>query len=75
MYQSFDEECQSILLKTVQEKEALKDEFIGSEHLILAILKNENTISSLLNQMGITYHNYKQKLRELVGKQSSKKHT
>ena len=30
MYQSFDEECQSILLKTVQEKEALKDEFIGS---------------------------------------------
>ena len=73
MYQSFDEECQSILLKTVQEKEALKDEFIGSEHLMLAILKNENTISSLLNQMGITYHNYKQKLRELVGKQSSKK--
>lgn len=73
MYQSFDEECQSILLKTVQEKEALKDEFIGSEHLMLAILKSENTISSLLNQMGITYHNYKQKLRELVGKQSSKK--
>ena len=30
MYQSFDEECQSILLKTFQEKEALKDEFINA---------------------------------------------
>ena len=49
MYQSFDEECQSILLKTVQEKEALKDEFIGSEHLILAILKNQDMELSQLS--------------------------
>ena len=64
MYQSFDEECQSILLKTIHERKILEDEFIGSEHLLLAILKGENSISLLLEKMGITYKNFKEKLKE-----------
>lgn len=73
MYQSFDEECQSILLKAIREKEILKDEFIGSEHILLAILNSENSISILFKKIGITYSNFKEKLEELTGPKKNNK--
>lgn len=57
----------SLILKC-SEKEAyfLKHPFIGTEHLILSILKTDNEIKQILNEDHITYNNYKEELKKTV---------
>ena len=48
MYNSFTEEARKILICAKEEMKKLKHPYVGSEHLLLAILKDDNEISRKL---------------------------
>ena len=49
----FSEETAHILKQAKLEMQKLKHAFIGSEHLILSILNNKNSVCEQLNSYGI----------------------
>ena len=52
----FDEESQKILMDAKKEMYELKHPYVGSEHLLLAILKNKDLdICKYLTTYGVTY--------------------
>ena len=63
----FSEECQHILKQAKVEMQQLKHAFIGTEHLVLSILNNKNSISEKLNNYGINYNNYRNELIKVIG--------
>lgn len=64
----FDEESQKLLMLAKKEMFELKHPYVGSEHLLLAILKTDYLdITRSLNSYNITYDNFKDKLIETIG--------
>lgn len=68
MFSKFSEDVQKILVLSRKEMKELQHPYIGSEHLILAILKNDNVVSKKLNEFNITYEIFKSELLKLIGK-------
>ena len=71
MFGKFSEDAQKILVLAKGEKNDLKQEYIGSEHIILAMLKNDIDIIDKFKKYKITYKKYKDKLIDVVGIGSS----
>ena len=67
MYNSFTEEAKNILNSAKLEMLELKHPYIGSEHLLLAILKDNNDISNKLFDYGLTYEKFKKEIIDIVG--------
>ena len=67
MFSKFSEEAQKVLMNSKKEMQDLKHPYVGSEHLFLSLLKIKNDCSDKLNDLGITYTKFKDKLIELVG--------
>lgn len=67
MYSNFTEEARKVLLDAKEEMMKLKHPYVGSEHLLLSILKNDNNISNKLNDYMITYNTFRDKLISIVG--------
>lgn len=67
MFSNFSEEAQKVLINSKKEMQELKHPYVGSEHLFLALLKNKSDSTKKLNEIGITYNKFKEKLIELVG--------
>lgn len=67
MFSSFNEEAQKVLINAKKEMQEMKHPYVGSEHLFLALLKLKGDVSKKLNEFGITYPKFKDKLIELVG--------
>lgn len=67
MFSKFSEDAQKILMNSKKEMQELKHPYVGSEHLFLSLLKINNDSSKKLNDLGITYSKFKDKLIELVG--------
>lgn len=64
----FDEEAQKIIVTAKHEMFKLKHPYVGSEHLLLAILISDNLeITKILKSYGITYDGFREKLIECVG--------
>lgn len=63
----FTEEVEHILKQSKLEMQKLKHAFVGTEHLILSILNNKNSIRDKLNNYGITYDIFYNKLVKIVG--------
>lgn len=64
----FDEDAQKLLVMAKKEMYDLRHPYVGSEHLLLAILKNkELDITKFLAEFGITYEAFKKELIEIVG--------
>lgn len=64
----FDEDAQKLLVMAKKEMYDLKHPYVGSEHLLLAILKNKKLdITKFLNEFGINYENFRNELIEVVG--------
>lgn len=64
----FDEESQKILVDAKKEMYELKHPYVGSEHLLLAILKNDNLdICKYLASYGVTYDIVKEELLKIIG--------
>ena len=72
MLGNFNEEAQFILLKSREEMLELCHPYIGTEHLVLAILKNENAVSKKLINYGLTYDAFKKEILTIIGKGSKK---
>ena len=67
MFSKFSEDAQKVLMNSKKEMQELKHSYVGSEHLFLALLKINNNVSNKLNELGVTYSKFKDKLIELVG--------
>ena len=67
MFIKFSEEAQKVLKNAKIEMQRLKHSFVGSEHLILSILKSKNNFSKKLNEYEITYDKFKNELINIMG--------
>ena len=68
MFSKFSEDAQKILLMAKKEMLELKHPYVGSEHLLLAILHNKDlVITQLLEEYGITYKKYKDEIIKVIG--------
>ncbi len=72
MLGNFNEESQYILLKAKEEMLDLNHPYIGSEHLLLSILKNDFNLANKLNNYGLTYNNFKEEIINIIGKGTKK---
>jgi len=67
MFIKFNEEAQKILKNSKNEMKKLHHAFIGSEHVLLSILKQENNVSKKLEEYKIDYNSFKDELIKTVG--------
>jgi len=67
MFGQFTEETRKILINAKVEMKELKHPYVGSEHLLLAILKNKNNVSNRLKQYNLDYDTFKNKIIEIIG--------
>lgn len=67
MFLKFDEEVRKILLGAKREMKLLKHPYIGTEHLILSIIKRNNFITSLLSDKNVTYEVFYNEVVSLIG--------
>ena len=68
MYSSFTEEAREVLIGAKREMQNLKHPYVGSEHLLLSILKSDNEISSKLKEYKLTYEIFKNEIINIIGK-------
>lgn len=67
MFGNFTEEARKIIVRAKKEMYNLKHPYIGSEHLLLAILNENNEISKKLNELDLTYDKLKQEIINIIG--------
>ena len=67
MFGNFTEEARGIIVRAKKEMYNLKHPYVGSEHLLLAILKDNNDISKKLKRFGITYDKLKEEIINIIG--------
>ena len=67
MFGNFEEETRKVLIHAKEEMKALKHPYVGSEHLLLAILKDDNDISDKLKSYHITYEAVREEIIKMIG--------
>ena len=67
MFGNFTEEARKILVDAKKEMYDLKHPYVGSEHLLLAILKNDNNISKKLKDYNLDYQTLKNEIIKIIG--------
>lgn len=67
MFGKFSEEAQIVLVNAQKEMSELKHPYIGSEHLLMAILKTNQDIASKFKKYKVTYKIFKDELINIVG--------
>lgn len=72
MFHHFGFEIAKIFKQAEEESGLLHHPYVGSEHLLLAILKDENELSSYLKKQGLTYGNFRKKLVDVIGMATKK---
>ncbi|MEW9095711.1 MAG: ATP-dependent Clp protease ATP-binding subunit [Clostridiaceae bacterium] len=68
IYGRFTERSQKVLMYAQQEAQELKHGYVGTEHILLGILKEEGLAKNLLNDVGITLEDVKNLIEEYEGK-------
>ena len=67
MFNKFTEEAKKVISLSKKEMIQLKHPYLGSEHIMLGILKNDNSVSNILKKYNITYKIYKKALIDFIG--------
>ena len=67
MFGNFTEEARKILVVAKSEMKELKHPYVGSEHLLLAMLKGKNDISKKLEEYNLTYQILKDEIKRIIG--------
>ena len=62
-------ELGKVLLNAEKEMSAMNDEYISTEHVILAEIKSNNSLAKTLQKLGITEDNIKLALKQIRGNQ------
>ena len=68
MFNNFSNEAKEVILIAGIEMKELKHPYIGSEHLLLGILKHNNIISRKLKNYNLTYNKFKEEIIKTIGK-------
>lgn len=72
MIGNFNEEAQNVLMNAKKEMIDLGHPYIGTEHLLLSILNSDSNISNRLRNYGLSYNNFKEELKKVVGTTNKK---
>lgn len=68
MFSKFTEEAQKVLVNAKKEMTSLKHPYVGSEHLLLAILKNKTCdITRQLFEFGLDYKKFQNEVLSIIG--------
>lgn len=68
MFSKFSEETQKVLIMAKKEMTMLKHPYVGSEHLLLAILHDDSLlVTKILNGYNINYVNYRDEIIKIIG--------
>lgn len=67
MFNNYTEEARKILISAKVEMNNLNHPYVGSEHLLLAILKDDNEIKDKLKEYDLDYDNFKSQIIKIVG--------
>ena len=67
MFNNYTEEARKILISAKVEMNNLNHPYVGSEHLLLAILKDDNDIKDKLKEYGLDYDKFKSQIIKVVG--------
>ncbi len=67
MKDNFNLEVKKILKEAENEMYDLNHPYVGSEHMLLGILKISESLKELLENYDLTYENFKEELIEIVG--------
>ena len=63
----FDEDSQKLIVNAKKEMYELKHPYVGSEHLLLSILHSDLDITKSLNDYGVNYDDFRNKLISVMG--------
>lgn len=66
----FSSSMQKVLAKAEGEMAALKDQYLSTEHLLLAMSESDDRVGSLLRQIGINHNTIIEALRNVRGNQT-----
>ena len=67
MFSKFDEEAQKVMVEAKREMQTLKHPYVGSEHLMLAILKGNNDLSMIqVARVGVAVENATDELKKVA---------
>lgn len=72
MFSNFTEETRKVIVNAKKEMYELNHPYVGSEHLLLAILKEDNNISKKLKQFKLDYAKLKNEIIKIIGVGSKK---
>ena len=72
MNNNFDNEASNVLIKAKLEMLDLKHPYVGTEHLVLAILQTDCDIKKRLEKYNLTYINFKKEILNIIGKGNKK---
>ena len=67
MFGNFTEEARKILVRARKEMNLLKHPYVGSEHLLLAILFYDNEVSKKLKTYNLDYQKFRMEIIDIVG--------
>ena len=67
MFNNFGFIGSNILKEAEKERFELSHPYVGSEHLLLAILKKDSEAKEILEEAGLTYKKFRQELIDIVG--------
>ena len=70
MFENFGFEITRLFKEAEKERFLLKHPYVGSEHLLLAILKSEDKVVNVLKKYNLTYDIFKKELIRVVGSSS-----
>ncbi len=72
MFSKFDEASQKVLVLAKKEMMDLCHPYVGTEHLVLSILKNDNSVSKKLKTFNLDYDKFKAEIIKIIGMGSKK---
>lgn len=72
MISNFNDEAKELLINAKIEMQELKHPYVGTEHLILSILKSNFKLKKELENYGLTYDKFKNEIINIIGMGSKK---
>ena len=67
MYGNFTEDARKILVDAKKEMYELNHPYVGSEHLMLSILKTDNSVSQKLKEYNLNYDTLREEIINVIG--------
>ncbi|MDD4547680.1 MAG: ATP-dependent Clp protease ATP-binding subunit [Bacilli bacterium] len=67
MFVNFTEEARKVIVDAKEEMHNLRHPYVGSEHLLLSILKHENSVTKRLKDYNLDYQILRDELIKIIG--------